>query len=223
MVGDYQERLVVYEMQKKVQVSLKSSVNTMKSLVGDLVKFGDRDQMIRASCQRYHSPRIDYLCLYRTPQLTVKIYNIKGHDPLPLVAPHDHRYNFQTFVLKGMVHNVVCREFATNNPAHCNKHLFHFRTQFLGGQAQFHYQRPVELCWDYQEILREGESYSLEVPEIHTIVVPNEDTTLLLVQHSDQPVEYTRLYMESDQPPSLKGLYVPYMMEEFAKELKELV
>ena len=66
-------------------------------------KIDPLEQMVENSFRNFHAKGFDYLCLQRSPGLTLKAYFF---DELPggiaeVVCPHDHRYPFTTTVLSG--------------------------------------------------------------------------------------------------------------------------
>lgn len=64
---------------------------------------GDTSTLIQNSYRDFHAKGLDYVCLKRTPDHTVKVYFLDGDvSKVPeVVNPHDHRYAFETTVLSG--------------------------------------------------------------------------------------------------------------------------
>lgn len=58
----------------------------------------------------HHTDGMDYLCLLRTPKLTVKLYCIrntaKNANSGYLVHPHNHRYGFTSVLLSGELEHI---------------------------------------------------------------------------------------------------------------------
>jgi hypothetical protein len=60
------------------------------------------------SYEDFHAAGVNYLCLLRTPVMTLKIYELPittGH----IVSPHNHAYEFDTFLIDGSVDNLYFR------------------------------------------------------------------------------------------------------------------
>ena len=71
----------------------------------------DIDQIVEHSFKDMHVRGFDYLCLHRSPEETIKLYFFDGDmaKKPEVVAPHDHRYDFETYVAAGAVENVWFR------------------------------------------------------------------------------------------------------------------
>lgn len=59
------------------------------------------DEILAHSFTDFHAKGLDYLCLLRSPEITVKAYFFEGDvaSAPEVVVPHDHRYCFNTRVL----------------------------------------------------------------------------------------------------------------------------
>lgn len=69
----------------------------------------DPNALAQHSVLNHHANGMDYLCLHRTPELTVKVYLIEKPENANdgfLVNPHTHRYDFGTVVLAGALEHV---------------------------------------------------------------------------------------------------------------------
>lgn len=143
--------------------------------------------MLQNSYRNFHAKWFDYLCLKRTPELTLKAYFFEGDvSRLPeVVMPHDHRYAFQTYCLSGKVldrsyHQVRdprVRCLADVKPYDA----FDYLTPLNGGSG-FEWTEEVWLhCpWHKQLTRGPGGSYRHDPADIHTIQIAGDQTVLLL-------------------------------------------
>lgn len=168
------------------------------------------EHLLDDSYRNFHAKGLDYLCLKRTPLMTVKAYFFDGDvAKLPeVVMPHNHRYNFLTTVLSGEVMNELYSpgeggwEAKTYNQ-------FSYMTPLNGG-AGFTYEGEVLLHKVSHISYREGRRYFSLFGDIHTIRIMEPETILVLYQHEDRvPIEApTQAYSrDSKEPPSGHGLY----------------
>lgn len=158
----------------------------------------------------YHAPGMDYLCLHRSDDLTVKIYFI---DPSRLqtcgvrdylVSPHDHAYSFDTVVLRGHVTNV---NFAASPSVPGSRYdpIVTNEWRYRASDRHFEQTHRVNLWETSRDYLNVGEAYHLSSTAVHTIVVPGGlPTALLLFQQRDVKTE-TRFF--GLDAPDLDGLY----------------
>lgn len=184
-----------------------------ESLVENLLLDVDPLESMKHSFIDYHVPGMHYLNLLRTERLTVKMYmtsratKFSGTDvfddngPL-LVNPHNHAYNFHSFVLAGAVENV---RFDVGTGGGVGMHMFTYdsakrefsRHGWVGLKPRIDNNRPYVM----------GESYYHRWDEVHSIrpTVPN--TCLVLLQYKDIYTHGTKFYSRDEKPPSLEGLY----------------
>lgn len=69
----------------------------------------DVDRAAACSTWNHHADGLNYLCLHRTPNLTVKLYLMERPDNPNggfLVHPHSHRYAFWTLALAGRLRHI---------------------------------------------------------------------------------------------------------------------
>jgi hypothetical protein len=168
------------------------------------------EQIVTNSYKNFHAKGVSYLCLKRTPNLTVKLYHFDGDvSKLPeVVNPHDHRYAFTTYVLAGAIENTFYEKHELGMPFS----RFAFRTPLLGGTG-FGEVDAVNLrksrCSFFHADSRMRARYTMGIDQIHTINVRENETVLMLYQFEDEiPADQpTYTYCLSDVPPSLDGLY----------------
>lgn len=69
----------------------------------------DPNALAQHSVLNHHANGMDYLCLHRTPELTVKVYLIEKPENANdgyLINPHTHCYDFGTVVLSGALEHI---------------------------------------------------------------------------------------------------------------------
>lgn len=170
----------------------------------------DIETIASNSFRNFHAKGLDYLCLHRSPILTLKAYFYEqGHESTPeVVCPHDHRYPFSTHVLAGRSGHIRYQEWVPGlyTPTH---ERFEWRTPLNGGNG-FTWSREATLKVTGREEYSKGDSYWCNPDEVHTITINRSDTVLLLYQHADTvPLDQaTSTYAPLGSiAPSTDGLY----------------
>jgi len=182
------------------------------------------DTIAANSFRNFHAKGLDYLCLHRSPELTIKAYFYElGQDSAPeVVCPHDHRYPFSTHVLAGRSGHIRYRDEAVGEPTH---ERFDWRTPLNGG-AGFEWSAEARLDVRSHEQFAQGQSYWCDHDEIHTITINRSDTVLLLYQHADTlPIDLaTSTYAPLGSPaPSTAGLYDRMTLADAEKRLRMII
>jgi len=190
--------------------------------------------MARNSFSNFHTKGLDYLCVHRSEELTIKVYFFErgGQTAPEVICPHDHRYPFHTQVLAGQSghyrysQHPVRRHMLPNDMTRYQK--FDWRTPLLDGNG-FEWIGEVDLERVAEERYETGQSYYCRADEIHTIAV-NDDTVIMLYQFADTvPIDVpTSTFVPGfdKEPSSLGGLY-EHMAEDrviqLLSHLKELM
>jgi hypothetical protein len=175
------------------------------------------EEVQQDSFLNYHAIGFNYLCLLRSPRLTVKMY-FATKDLRPcgnedyVVNPHDHSYNFHTLCLTGSVDNINFH--VTDTPAG-----YYHAFRFDSDQKRFAREGRATLH-GHRDTYKAGDSYYLEHDVVHTISA-QPGTSLLLIQYEKQLKGPTRFFSYEDNPPSLKNLYVRPSLTE-SKDLVQL-
>lgn len=181
--------------------------------------------IIANSYKNFHAKGFHYLCLYRSPELTRKVYIAEDHvTEMPeVVNPHDHRYNFRTEVLAGSVTNLLYttppkdgfaqRRFTS---AGVFQH-FDYRTPLLGGNG-FTWRGETELGVLSEHTYTPTRAYLMNEYELHTIRINQPGTVLLLDQYADVVADDapTSTYFPDTNAPDLtdSGLYEKFTADE---------
>lgn len=149
----------------------------------------DAQELTRHSMLNHHADGMDYICLHRSPKLTVKIYlieNPQNRNGGYLVNPHSHRYSFGTTVFYGRLLHYRFGASPTGGRIAYDAYRYVAETQsiekgeqvFLSDRCEIHDQAR-------------NSSYWVDSDEIHTIEVYAGGGPLMfgLVQHQDVATE----------------------------------
>lgn len=172
--------------------------------------------LLDQSYKNFHAKGLDYLCLKRTPEHTIKVYFFDGDADLSalpeIVMPHDHRYAFDTTVVAGAASNLVqarCGEFDGS----IRYHAFDWDTPLNGGGG-FSYRGPEHLTVPVALDYGRGDSWKSRHSEIHTLRIRRAGTILRLDQWADVvpvgvPTQTFKLATDDREPerPETAGLY----------------
>jgi hypothetical protein len=179
----------------------------------------DPTPILANSYRDFHVKGFDYICLYRTPTLTQKLYTFMDDaaDSAEVVAPHDHRYDFDTEVLAGTVTNHTYIPDARTGRVMAR---WNFETPLNGGTG-FSFAGYTRLRKFDQWAYGKGERYYMLAEELHTITV-KADTVLLLEQYDDRKgVKHTSTFTHGYEP-KIDGLYVRFTEEQLMHKLRYL-
>jgi hypothetical protein len=183
------------------------------------------EDMLQNSYKNLHTKGLDYLCLYRSDALTIKLYLFSGDvSRVPeVVSPHDHRYPFKTRCLSGSVWNRnyrLCWRNEAHTPRQTTYQMFEWRTPLLGGAGftwteERRLERISDLRYDKDDV------YFLRHDDIHTIQVRDNETAILLYQSADAvPLDQpTSTFTQNREPPDLTGCYDRFTPDEILQRL----
>ena len=186
------------------------------SLVFDILKNPDFDDMRSNSRLNYHTRGLDYLCLHRLGDLTIKLYLVSpfahrlDEDLNALVAPHTHAYPFQQVLLAGELTNLDIAKLGKSKPPHDVKFISRYRhtwdpvkrRSFPLADNEFNdpsYKHTLSLR---ERVIPLGCGYSMGLGEIHTIRTSDTMPTLLLSYQHESGDGPTLVY-----PPSIEGIW----------------
>jgi len=177
------------------------------------MRFDNIETITANSYQNFHCKGLDYICLARSEAVTVKAYFFEGDvAKIPeAVVPHDHRYDFLTWVLRGSVTNTVFGEVAPDKTSIASPYqLFEYNTPLNGGDG-FTWKRETALYVADRHVYEADDKYWCDALDVHTISITDPSTILLLIQQADKyeigvP---TKAYRKGSckEVPSLDGLY----------------
>jgi hypothetical protein len=181
----------------------------------------DIDHIVEHSFKDMHVKGFHYLCLKRSEVETVKLYFFDGDvNALPeVVAPHDHRYDFESYVAAGAIENVWFRR-TTDETKGQMFNWFEYMTPMNGGNG-FTFAGEECLYEAHRSRFTNGESYYMQADDLHTIRIAGNDTVLMLVQFEDiYPLEKPSSTFFKDSAPSLDGLYTKFNADEVVTLLR---
>ena len=177
---------------------------------------------VENSFRNFHAKGMDYICIKRSPKLTMKLYVFEGDVSklLEVVNPHDHRYNFDTLVLAGRMQNM---RYGISHLGADRYQWFEYLTPLNGGSG-FKWKQELGLKETFRETYAKGGAYRMLASEIHTIRMVENETVLLLRQYSDVvPLGVpTMTFTRDKEPPSLSGLYERWTEGELMDRLKKI-
>ena len=185
------------------------------------------EEVLANSFFDYHVKGFDYVCLKRSFEHTIKLYFFDGDvSKMPeVVAPHDHRYDFDTRCLAGSVENRIYRPVSDGAPG-AKRYEWFFYTTPLNGGSGFKWRGERFLAEDTHRriVAKAGEYYPMWYEEIHTIQLRENSTVLRLDQYQDVvPMGVpTSTYTTNREPPSLSGLYRKPKADEVMARLNRL-
>lgn len=174
------------------------------------------------SFKNFHAKGLDYVCLKRTPEHTIKAYFLDGDaSKVPeVVNPHDHRYAFKTRVLCG---EMIDHRYSCGGDTEVYQ-AFDYMTPLNGGNG-FTYRGDEFLSHDIGIRLRTGAELYTGSNHRHTIQMCADQTVLLLEQFSDVvPLHVpTSCWVKRGYPaPNTSGLYERFTESDFALRLEVL-
>jgi hypothetical protein len=176
------------------------------------MKVDDLDTIAGNSFRNFHAKGLDYLCIFRSEELTIKayFYDIADDSSPEIICPHDHRYPFATKILAGRSEHIRYSSEPNVSPFAEKYQMFTWMTPLNGGDG-FSWHSERRLTARPREYYRDGQMYFCDPSEIHTIRIPAPETVLLLYQFADTiPIGHpTRTFVPgfNREPPALDGLY----------------
>ncbi|RWM84336.1 hypothetical protein [Mesorhizobium sp.] len=184
------------------------------------------EQVIENSYRDLHVKGFDYVCLKLTPEHTRKVYFFDGKvSQLPeVVSPHDHRYDFTTTVLAGVMSNSTYREAkGCEDDIGTTYNEFEWRTPLNGGDG-FTFKKETELFETQRFQYANGEVYFMRAEQFHTIRMKQEGTVIMLDQFADRvPVgQPTRTFMLDRKAPDMSGLYNKFTPDQLLYRLRQI-
>lgn len=169
------------------------------------------DDVVANSFRDFHARGLDYICLERSPERTLKLYFLDGDvSKVPeVVNPHDHRYDFTTTVLAGAMVNHTFTRVRAGAREGSPYDAFDYRTPLNGGDG-FTYRGVEWLARGQSIMLPEGNRLRSPAASLHTIQMLADQTVLMLEQGPDV-VDLdapTSTWVGGGRPqPDLSGLY----------------
>lgn len=183
-------------------------LNALKYNISSWIATGHHLSYLDDSYTDFHAPGVNYLCLSRTPRLTIKLYELPPTDGKQIVSPHNHAYNFDSVLLDGCVSNITYYELEEDDRESYDQIVYKrtFRSKLNCGSG---FATESIKC---RIALRRGQAYMYKydhyytsTEDIHTLIV-REPSLLFISQYEDIKTE-TSVYTNTPESPSLEGLY----------------
>jgi hypothetical protein len=178
------------------------------------------EEIVANSFKDFHTKGFDYICLKRSPTETVKLYFFDGDvAKLPeVVAPHDHRYDFATWVAAGASENVWFKRDDKEGEVF---NWFEYRTPLNGGDG-FTFVGEEQLKEVARRQFKKGDNYSMHAADLHTIRIVENETVLMLIQHEDLvPLDRPTSTFSMGNAPSIDGLYSKFSADQVIDRLRK--
>lgn len=177
--------------------------------------------LLQSSFKNFHTKGFEYLCLFRSPEYTIKMYIFDGDvAKLPeVVNPHDHRYKFNTMVLHG---EMIDYRFQRSAIAGDVYQAFDYLTPLNGGNG-FTFRGEERLMKTEAVRLFAEDTLLTNQHDLHTIQMVGTQNVLILEQFGDEiPIDRpTSTWVRLGEPkPDLSGLYEKFALGEFMDRLK---
>lgn len=184
---------------------------------------GDVTNLVNSSFKDFHSKGMDYICLKRSDERTVKIYILDGDaSKLPeVVNPHDHRYPFRTVVLKG---SMLDKRFQRVDQGGKVYQAFDYMTPLNGGNG-FTWRGEERLLEVAVNSLDKNDTLYTKDYQLHTISMRQDQTIIMLDQYADTlplDVPTSTWVKQGDPKPDTSGLYSRFTEFEFVDKLRWL-
>lgn len=180
----------------------------------ELLKRLDCAKMAEHSVINHHVEGMNYICLHRTNELTVKIYMMEKPTNLNssyLVHPHSHRYGFDSTVLHGSLAHI--RFYKSEGKLYRKWSEFQYRPESRKLEYNEECAFYCSLQWHYP-----GDSYYVDSNEIHTLALNEEHPVVIgLMQYRDE-----RLSSELYLPPGMLEPVFPRSRKPTASELNSM-
>lgn len=183
------------------------------------------------SYANYHADGLTYLCLHRSHMLTLKLYLFEGSAAgKPAVSPHDHAYDFETYVLTGRLLNTL---YDVRDAPPCKTApeygRYNWRSLLVGGSGAEYAGRSwltLGSATFYGDGRGDGRHFREDSWQTHTVTA-SDGTFALQLQLADYDLSHTLLYVqgagaESAPPCRSRELYGPLSFERSVMVLERL-
>jgi hypothetical protein len=158
----------------------------------------DLVEMMNHSVMNHIIDGMHYLCLHRSPKVTLKLYLIErdSNDFSGfLLHPHTHRYAFDTVVLAGELDEI---KFGEREGGEWDRHVYHTETRSF---------RPAATAGlvPHATRHRRGSHYFNSTSDIHTLRAVTVGEPVLLGLHQFQDMESrSNLFLPAGRPEAMK-------------------
>jgi hypothetical protein len=163
----------------------------MKDFYIRMLRKANADELAKHSTLNHHVNGMDYLCLYRSPSLTFKIYFVEtptNPNAGFLVHPHSHRYEFDTTVLHGSLDHVLFEE--------CDGDEWRASGFFPDvGNSHVHLKNHHVGLVQTSKLYRVGETYSVADKQVHSLRLSEVEPLILGLTQFEDVRLWTKIYL----------------------------
>lgn len=180
------------------------------------VTIRDIGELAKHSIFNHHVNGMHYLCLNRTNDLTLKIYycsDVGNPNSGYLVHPHNHRYEFDSTVLKGELQHLRFQE-SKNHGELVTKYGYDWQTK------QLKEINNVCLYTHRDDNCKEGYGYTVLPNEIHTLKLLSPVVIIGLIQYEDK-IDNAVVYKKPTVEFEISKAYTP-TTQEYLDKLMEI-
>lgn len=147
-------------------------------IIKDLIETVSTENIFSHSYKTSHREGMTYINLFRDERMTVKVYIFDPNRINPVhrnyfVWPHNHAYSFTTTVLAGRISEAKFK--VDDNKSRLDRHC----DGYMAGLYAHEVSTKTYVA---------GETYENTKSDVHTLLCPEEEVILLLVQMSDKSV-----------------------------------
>lgn len=182
------------------------------------------DYMVEHSIKNFHFPGLNYVCFEFSPKQTIRLYIIEPKDNLDTteVQIHNHLYDSQLLVLKGLIQNRVYRV-ADENVDKWN--AYHLTSALHPDNAErkikLQFLRKVGLTCVGNRLLIPGMSHFQKHTEIHNVQNDPTQFTAFMVFEFPTVKKHSTLFSKRELGDTIPtpNAYLKYEPQ----ELKDLV
>ncbi len=167
----------------------------------DLKILASNEDKIKEICMNstIHTNKFAKIILHKENGYKVRLHIWPLMDANQYHEPHNHRWDFDSYVLNGVMVNRIVNEVGTEKTFLKCKSL----PMKIGSTREYKIIGPTSITKVEDRIIKKGEAYEIKDNIIHIAKIPaNEHTMTLFITHPPKK-DYSDLYMPNLQnPPS---------------------
>lgn len=195
----------------------------LRNKIDQILAAEDISGLLASSFKDFHAKGLNYLCLHRSAEHTIKLYILDGDaSKLPeVVNPHDHRYAFKTSVICGGLMDYRFDRVEAGGEVFS---AFDYMTPLNGGNG-FTFRGEERLKRTERIFIQPGETLATDAAHLHTIRTTKDYTVLLLEQFADMvAIDHpTSCWVRNGEPaPNTSGLYGQFSDGQFRDLLRTI-
>jgi len=150
-------------------------------------------------------------------KLRLHIWNKKNVNQYH--EPHNHRWDFKSYVLTGTMVNRIVGEVCTNKTFLKCKSL----PMVVGQNRTYEIDKEIGIMTKVDQIIKKGEVYTMEADTIHIAKIPKNTLTATLFVTSPAEKEFSDLYMPDLKLPPSELCLEPFTSESLKQTITDLI